>query len=86
MCSFGGGPSLPPPPPPPTEDIAAKERRKRERERLAAETTQLKQEQYERRVNAAYGRRGRRSLLGGSRGGRGFALEPRLMSKDTLGQ
>ena len=83
MCSFGGGPT---PPPPPPEDLGAKERRKRERERLAAEASQLKQEQYERRVNAAYGRRGRRSLLSGNRGGRGFALDPNLMSKDTLGQ
>lgn len=87
MCSFGGGPKAPPPPPPPDPRIEeeAKERRRRERMKLQSETAALKQEQYEQRVAATYGRRGRRSLLTGSRGGRGFALEPRLMSKTTLG-
>ena len=83
MCNFGR--SSPPPPPPPPEDLAGKAARKRERERLQAEKSALKEEQYEQRVNASYGRRGRRSLLSGNKGGRGFALEPKLMSKDTLG-
>jgi hypothetical protein len=87
MCSFGGGPKAPPPPPPPDPSIEeeAKAKRRRERMKLQSETSALKQEQYEQRVNAAYGRTGRRSLLSGSKGGRGYALEPRLMSKTTLG-
>ena len=87
MCNFGGGPSAPPPPPPPDPSIEeeAKARRKRERMKLQSETSALKEQQYEQRVAASYGKRGRRSLLSGSRGGKGFALEPKLMSKTILG-
>lgn len=87
MCSFGGGPKAPPPPPPPDPRIEeeANMKRKRARELENLEASKLKQEQYEQRVNASYGRRGRRSLLSGNRGGSGFALDSKIMTKDTLG-
>ena len=50
-----------------------------------AEKTRIKQEQFEDRVAAYTGRRGRRSLLTGRRGGQGFEISAQLMSKPTLG-
>ena len=84
MCSFGGG-SQPPPPPPPKESESSIAARKRERERLARETAEIKEQRYQERVAASYGRMGRRSLLSGRRGGTGFQLSENLMSKKTLG-
>tara|TARA_B100000513_G_scaffold178265_1_gene95854 strand:- start:628 stop:888 length:261 start_codon:yes stop_codon:yes gene_type:complete len=85
MCAGPFRPSSPPPPPPPQEDLRAVAQRKRERIRQQEETTKLKEQRYEERVASAYGRRGRRSLLSGRRGGTGFQLQENLMSKKTLG-
>jgi len=86
MCG-GGGSRAPAPPPPPDPRIAEEAKEQRRRARLTEQrtTTELKNEQYEQRVNASYGRKGRRSLLSGSKGGQGFLLDKPLMSKDTLG-
>tara|TARA_R100001530_G_scaffold5435_1_gene6749 strand:- start:7048 stop:7332 length:285 start_codon:yes stop_codon:yes gene_type:complete len=87
MCSFGGSrPAPPPPPPPEVESESAKDARKRARQDALAEKTKLKDEAYEQRVASVYGKRGRKSLLTGTRqGGSGFALDSSIMSKDTLG-
>ena len=50
-----------------------------------AEKKKLKDQQFEERVAAYTGRRGRRSLLTGRRGGEGFEISASLMSKNTLG-
>ena len=87
MCSFSG-PKAPPPPPPPdntAEEEAAAESRARMRRQQDLETTRLKEEAFEDRLQAYQGGRGRRSLLTGPRGGRGFALADNMMSKKTLG-
>ena len=82
MCA---GPFKPSKPAPPPEDKSAKAMRQRERIRQQEETSKLKEQRYEERVAAAYGRMGRRSLLSGRRGGTGFQLQENLMSKKTLG-
>lgn len=79
MCPSSGGGGTPPPDP--GEEARKKQAIKREQD----EATRLKEEAYEDRVASVYGRRGRRSLLAGSKGGRGFELDRGLMSKDTLG-
>jgi len=75
MCAGPFKPSPPPPPPPPVEEESVKQQRARMR----------KQQAFEDRVAAYSGRRGRRSLLSGRRGGQGFEVSQNLMSKDTLG-
>ena len=85
MCAGPFKPSRPAPPPPPVEDKSAKAMRQRERIRQQEETSKLKEQRYEERVAAAYGKMGRRSLLSGRRGGTGFQLQENLMSKKTLG-
>ncbi len=79
MCLPGGGGG----PPPPDPGEAARKRQALQREQ--AEASRLKEQAYRDRVQATYGRRGRASLLAGSKGGRGFELERGLLSKDTLG-
>jgi hypothetical protein len=79
MCPSSGGGGTPPP------DPGAEARKKQALEREQAEATELKEKQYEERVASVYGRRGRRSLLSGSKGGSGFELDRGLMSKNTLG-
>tara|TARA_R100000458_G_C8267669_1_gene242590 strand:- start:945 stop:1217 length:273 start_codon:yes stop_codon:yes gene_type:complete len=71
--------------PDPSIELEAKEARKRERERVNKERTALKEKSYEDRVAAVYGRFGRRSLLSGRKGGKGFGLQENLISKKTLG-
>tara|TARA_A100001201_G_scaffold26739_3_gene29543 strand:- start:378 stop:644 length:267 start_codon:yes stop_codon:yes gene_type:complete len=87
MCSFGSGPSAPPPPPPP--DPAIEEQAKAERARMRKmqqeDANKLKQQQFEDAVAAYQAGRGRRSLLTGSGGGRGFEVASGLMTKKTLG-
>ena len=85
MCAGPFRPSRPPAPPPLKEDTSAKAMRQRERIRQQEETSKLKEQRYEERVAASYGRMGRRSLLSGRRGGTGFQLQENLMSKKTLG-
>ena len=60
-------------------------KKKRLRSQEMAEKKKLKEEQFEDRVAAYTGRRGRRSLLTGRRGGEGFEISAQLMSKNTLG-
>lgn len=79
MCLPSGGGGTPPP------DPSIEARRKEALKREQAEATALKEENYQQRVASVYGRRGRRSLLAGSKGGRGFEIESGLMSKQTLG-
>ena len=74
-----------PPPAVVPEEEAAKESRRRIRAEQQSETTKLKEEAFESRVAAAYGRKGRRSLLTGARGGAGYDLGSTLKSKKTLG-
>lgn len=78
MCG-SSGPSTPPPDP--GEEARKRLAIKREQD----EATRLKRESYEDRVASVYGKRGRRSLISGNVGGRGFELSGDLMSKDTLG-
>ena len=85
MCAGPFKPKAPPPPPPPVEEESVREQRKRLRSQEMAEKKKLKAEQFEERVAAYTGRRGRRSLLTGRRGGQGFEIAATLMSKPTLG-
>ena len=85
MCAGPLKPKAPPPPPPPVEEESVRQQRKRLRTQEMAEKKQLKEKQFEERVAAYTGRRGRRSLLTGRRGGQGFEVAVDLMSKSTLG-
>ena len=85
MCAGPFKPKAPPPPPPPVEDESVRQQRKRLRSQEMAEKKKLKDQQFEERVAAYTGRRGRRSLLRGRRGGQGFEVSATLMSKPTLG-
>ena len=85
MCAGPFKPSPPPPPPPPVEEESVKQQRARMRKQQEAERTANKQKAFEDRVAACSGRRGRRSLLSGRRGGAGYEISSGLMSKDTLG-
>ena len=85
MCAGPFKPKAPPPPPPPVEEESVRQQRKRLRSQEMAEKKKLKDEQFEERVAAYTGRRGRRSLLTGRRGGQGFEISASLMSKPTLG-
>ena len=85
MCAGPFKPKAPPPPPPPVEDESVRQQRKRLRSQEMAEKKRLKEQQFEERVAAYTGRRGRRSLLRGRRGGQGFEVSATLMSKPTLG-
>ena len=78
-------PSIPAPPPPPPEEESVRQQRERLRKQQQLERTNTKAEQYEQRVAAYTGRRGRRSLLTGRRGGQGFEIAGSLMSGQTLG-
>lgn len=82
MCLPGGGGGSSAPPP---RDTTAEARRRDALKREQAEASRLKEENYQERVSSVYGRRGRRSLLAGAKGGRGFEIESGLMSKQTLG-
>lgn len=81
--------STPKPPAPSPEEIAAQESARRaQREALKEErrtASQLKAEQTEITQAFLAGRRGRRSLLSGNRGGKGFDLSDNYKTKQTLG-
>ena len=83
------GPFKPPPmpdlPPPPPEAESVRQQRERLRKQQQAERTKTKQQQYEDRVAAYTGRKGRRSLLTGRRGGQGHEIAGSLLSGTTLG-
>ena len=87
MCA---GPFKPKMPIGPTaEEKAARESARRaERQALQEErrtASQLKAEQLEMTQAALAGRRGRRSLLSGRRGGKGFEISEDYKTKTTLG-
>jgi hypothetical protein len=85
MCAGPFKPSPPPPPPPIPEEESVRQQRERLRKQEQTDRSKLKQQQFEDRVAAYTGQRGRRSLLTGRRGGEGFNVNVSLMSKDTLG-
>ena len=78
-------PSIPAPPAPPPEAESVRQQRERLRKQQQTERTKTKQQQYEDRVAAYTGRKGRRSLLTGRRGGQGFEIAGSLKSSSTLG-
>ena len=82
MCA---GPFRPSKPPPPPADEIGREKRVRERAAAQREKAELIQKTLEQRVATLTGKRKRRSLLTGRKGGQGFAVAPELMSKQTLG-
>lgn len=83
MCiGMGKAPS---PPPPLEEDASVLEQRKRMRDEQNRQMTEDKQLQFEQRVDAYTGKRGRRSLLTGRKGGTGYAMDSNLQSGKTIG-
>jgi hypothetical protein len=78
-------PSMPAPPPPLPEEESVRQQRERLRKSQQLERTKTKQAQYEDRVAAYTGRKGRRSLLTGRRGGQGFEIAGSMKSSATLG-
>ena len=82
MCA---GPFRPSKPPPPPADEIGREKRVRERAAAQREKAELKQKTIDQRVATLTGKRKRRALLTGRKGGQGFAVAPELMSKQTLG-
>ena len=71
--STGGGGSRPPPPPPPKVDESLRAQRAASRRKEMQEKAKLKDERYQETLADIAGRRGRRSLLSGRKGGQGFA-------------
>ena len=89
MCA---GPFAPKMPKPPQRTQAEKDQiessRRADRQALQEERRtagQLKADQLEITQAALAGRRGRRSLLSGKKGGRGFELSEQYKTKTTLG-
>ena len=87
MCA---GPFKPPKPPKPSaQELQQREASRRaQRDALQEErrnAAQLKADQLEITQAALAGRRGRRSLLSGRRGGKGFDLNEDYKTKTTLG-
>ena len=79
----------PKPPAPSAAEIEAQESSRRAQRKALQEerrtAAQLKAEQFEMTQAALAGRRGRRSLLSGKKGGRGFELSEAYKTKQTLG-
>ena len=55
------------------------------RKKELAEREKMKEEQYQDTLSTLTGRRGRRSLLSGRRGGRGFQVAAGTTTRETLG-
>ena len=85
MCGGGGGYSPPPPPPPSPYEKTLRQQRIEARQNELAEKAKLKDEQYQESGAALSGKRGRRSLLSGRKGGQGFMVSGELQTKNTLG-
>ena len=85
MCA----PSRPKPPQPSAQELEAQASARRAQRRALQEerrtASQLKAEQTEITMAALAGRRGRRSLLSGRKGGRGFELQEEYKTKTLLG-
>ena len=84
MCGGGGGYKPPPPPPSPYEKTLRQQRREARAEELA-EKAKLKDERYQDSVATLSGKRGRRSLLSGRKGGQGFMVQGDIQTRNTLG-
>mgnify|MGYP003113141428 CR=1 FL=1 len=87
MCA---GPFKPKMPTGPTQEQKEAREASRTAQRKALQEerrtmSQQKQEEFQRELTAVGGRRGRRSLLTGSRGGSGFTLADSYKTKQTLG-
>ena len=76
--------STPTPPPPPV-DGTVRAQREMARRKESAEREKMKEEQYQDTLSTLTGRRGRRSLLSGRRGGRGFQVAAGTTTRETLG-
>tara|TARA_E500000178_G_scaffold348487_1_gene403668 strand:+ start:943 stop:1200 length:258 start_codon:yes stop_codon:yes gene_type:complete len=84
MCGGGGYRPPPPPPPSPMEKTLRQQRREARQDELK-DKAKLKDEQYQQSVATLTGKRGRRSLLSGRKGGQGFMVSGDIQTRDTLG-
>jgi len=84
MCGGGGGYRPPPPPPSPYEASMRQQRREARADALAEKAKQ-KEESYQQSVADLSGKRGRRSLLSGRKGGQGFLVQGDIQTRTTLG-
>tara|TARA_B100000123_G_C25718986_1_gene423536 strand:- start:942 stop:1208 length:267 start_codon:yes stop_codon:yes gene_type:complete len=80
MCAGGGGGRPPPPPPPPPPDKSLRAQRAASRRKELSEMAKLKDERYQETLADIAGRRGRRSLLTGRKGGQGYGS---MVTDDT---
>ena len=85
MCGGGGGYRPPPPPPPSPYEKTLRQQRAEARRTELAEKAKLKDEQYQESVAGLAGKRGRRSLLSGRKGGQGFMVRADLQTRPTQG-
>jgi len=87
MCvgSLLSKPKAPPAPAPVAEDRTVTEQRARMRTAQDRQIAEDKQKQFEMRVAAYTGKRGKGSLLSGRKGGQGFQIQGDVQTRDTLG-
>ena len=85
MCGGGGGYRPPPPPPPSPYEASMRQQRREARADALAEKAKQKEESYQQSVADLSGKRGRRSLLSGRKGGQGFMVQCDIQTRNTLG-
>ena len=81
MCAGPFRPKAPPPPPPPVEEESVRQQRLRMRKQQDLKEKAKRKSNLKKELLHYSGRRGRRSLLTGRRGGQGFEIAADLMSK-----